>query len=127
VDYAAIRYLGIPNYCVTVAYWFLLPSYGALWIGGAWLRKHLTIDLRGALMAAVCLVGSISVCYLISNGSFYWLGDKAEPSWSGWIANLGHHYWPFLKTPLVYVGVVAVLYLVGFQLAGKTERVKNAD
>lgn len=126
VDYTAIRYLGIPNYCVTVAYWFLVPAYGALWIGGAWLRRHLTHDLRGALTAAASLVISVSLCYLVANGSFYWLGGKVEPSWSGWMANLGHHYWPFLKAPLVYVGVGAVLYLIGLQLAGKAERVRNA-
>src|SRR5256885_10809830 len=40
VDCLAIRHYGISNYCVTLAYWFIVPAYSALWLGGAWLRRH---------------------------------------------------------------------------------------
>ena len=39
IDLVAIQYLGVSNYCVTVAYWFIVPSYAALWFGGSWLRR----------------------------------------------------------------------------------------
>ncbi len=126
VDYTAIRYFGIPNYCVTVAYWFLVLSFAVLWLAGTWLHQRLTFDLRGALAAAASLVVSVSLCYLISNGSFYWLGDRVEPSWNGWMANLGHHYWSFLKASLIYVTAAVILYLVGMQLAGNAERVRSS-
>lgn len=116
VDLVAITYLGIPNYCVTPAYWFLVPSYGALWIGGQWLRRNLTLDVRGAFVTLASLVGSVSICFLISNGSFYWLGGRIEPTWKGWMWNFAEWYWAFLKVPLAHVGVVAVLYAIGTQV-----------
>ncbi|MCI0354802.1 MAG: hypothetical protein L0099_07175, partial [Acidobacteria bacterium] len=33
IDYCVIQYTGISNYCVTVAYWFLVPAYATLWLG----------------------------------------------------------------------------------------------
>lgn len=33
IDYCAIRYSGVSNYCVTAAYGFILPGYAALWAG----------------------------------------------------------------------------------------------
>jgi hypothetical protein len=122
VDLIAIRYLGIPNYCVTPAYWFLIPSYGALWLGGRWLRRNLTFDVRGAAMALASLLLSVSVCFLVSNGSFYWLGGRVDPTWQGWMSNFAAWYWPFLHVPLVQVGFVAVLYAVAIQIRRMTLR-----
>ncbi len=117
IDYAAIRYLGISNYCVTLAYWFLVPSYACLWIGGHWLRKHLTMDMRGAALAVATLVIAVSSCFLISNGSFYWLGGRVgAPTWSGWMHNLGQWYWTFLRVSCVYVGMVALVHAIGVQV-----------
>ena len=113
--YAAIRYLGIPNYCATPAYCFLVPSYGVLWLGGHWLRRNLTLDARGAFVALASLMVSVSICFLISNGSYYWLGGRVEPTWNGWTWNFATWYWAFVKVPLVYVSVVAVLYFIGTQ------------
>jgi hypothetical protein len=78
VDYAAIRYLGISNYCVTVAYWFIVPAYSVLWLGGAWLRRRyqqLPVDL---LRLLVSLTVCVSLCFLITQGSFYWLGGRSS-------------------------------------------------
>src|SRR5450432_33899 len=48
VDAMAIQYLWVSNYCVTVAYGFLVPAYASLWLGGAWFRRRLSLDARGA-------------------------------------------------------------------------------
>jgi hypothetical protein len=111
IDYIAIRYFGISNYCVTVAYWFLVPSYAALWVGGSWLRRHQSFDLRGLASLTLSLVIALSVCFLISNGSFYWLGGRVPDStWNGWLHNMSDWYWPLIRVPLVYVGAVALVY-----------------
>jgi hypothetical protein len=106
------------HYCVSVAYWFLVPSYAAMWLGGSLLRKyHTGLHVRELGLLIVCVVAATSVCYLISNGSFYWL----SPSWinanapvrsfSGWITNLGDWYLPYLRTSLMYVGVATMLHV----------------
>ena len=63
VDYVVISGQGMnfwTHYCVSPAYWFLLPAYGALWAGGTLLRRHQTAHhgrtlalLVGSLLASV--------------------------------------------------------------------------
>jgi hypothetical protein len=116
IDYIAIRYLGVSNYCVTPAYWFLVPSYAALWAGGSWLRKHHSIDLRGLGSLTGSVGVAVSLCFLISNASFYWIGGRvADRTWDGWIANLSIWYWPFLRMTLVYVAVTALIHVIVVQ------------
>jgi hypothetical protein len=113
VDYIAIQYLGISNYCVTVAYWFIVPAYASLWFGGSWLRAKWSLDGRGAALLAASLFVSASACFLISNGTFYWIGDRVtQRSWSGWLDNLSAWYEPFVGTTFVYVAVAAVLHVI---------------
>jgi hypothetical protein len=113
VDYVAIQYLGISNYCVTVAYWFIVPAYASLWLGGSWFRSRMSMDLRGIALLSCSLFIAVSVCFLISNGSFYWIGDRvAQRSWNGWLENLGDWYLPFLQVSFAYVAVAALVHVI---------------
>jgi len=117
IDYAAIQYLGVSNFCVTVAYWFLLPAYGALWIGGAWLNQRQTLNLQGFTWLVISLFVSASLCFAISNGSFYWLGRHADTAtWSGYTANFNQWYFSFLRVPFEYVTAAAVLHVLAVKL-----------
>ena len=94
IDYLVINGQGIDfwsHYCVSVAYWFLIPSYFSLWLGGSWLAKHQAgLRLQTLGMAAVALAVSWAACYLVSNGSFYWLSNSVPlpRSAAAWSANL---------------------------------------
>lgn len=116
VDYVAIQHMNISNYCVTLAYWFLVPTHIALWLGGAWLQQHAQQNLRGAALLIGSLWASASLAFLISNGSFYWIGSRvADPSWAGWIKNFSDWYPNFMLTT---AGYVAVAVLAHFSLNG---------
>jgi hypothetical protein len=123
VDYLVISRMGLSfwdHYCVSLGYWFLVPAYGALWIGGSWLAKHQRGNTLATLgMALAALLASENACYLISNGSFYWLSAHvpAPKSFAAWFENLGDWYLPFLQTTAVYVGLGAVLHMLVVQLA----------
>jgi hypothetical protein len=123
IDFFVISGQGVDfwsHYCVSIAYWFLLPSYAAMWLGGSLMRKYyagLHTRELGLLIASV--VVATSACYLISNGSFYWLSQSwinananaPLRSLGGWIKNLGDWYLPYLRTTLMYVGVATVLHV----------------
>lgn len=118
VDFFVITSTGLnfwTHYCVSPAYWFMPVYFGALWFGGDWLARH-QVGLRLATlsMAAVSLVVSQAVCYLISNGSFYWLSPTIPlpRSFANWFVNLGDWYAPFLATTALYVGIGAVLHVM---------------
>ena len=128
VDYAVISGQGMDfwsHYCVSPAYWFLVPSYGAMWLGGTWLRRHhdgLHARDLGRLLASAVVAASL--CYLVSNGSYYWLGTHwraasgAVPTLAGWIENFGDWYLSFVGMALVYVAIAAVLHVLATQLSG---------
>jgi hypothetical protein len=110
VDCAAIGYTGVSNYCVTVAYWFIVPAYSLLWLGGAWLRRHYRqspMDLARLLLGFTI---SVTLCFLITQGSFYWLGGRIEQaSLAGWWSNFARWYGHFLAVSGAYVALAALI------------------
>ncbi|MCP4516047.1 MAG: hypothetical protein GY824_12575, partial [Delftia sp.] len=115
VDFVVITQQGMSfwsQYCVSPAYWFLIAAYGALWLGGSWLARHqLGLRMPTLGLAVLALLVSEAVCYLISNGSFYWISASvpAPRSFGAWFVNLGDWYLPFLEVTALYVGLGAVL------------------
>jgi hypothetical protein len=119
IDFFVITGQGIDfwsHYCVSAAYWFLLPAYLVLWLGGSMLRRlYGGPGLREFGLLAALLAISVSLSYLVSNGSYYWLSDTWMAggklrSFGGWIKNLGDWYLPYLRTSVIYVGVAAALH-----------------
>ena len=130
IDFLVITGQGIDfwsHYCVSLAYWFLIPSYFSLWLGGSWLaRRQCGLRLQTLGLAAAALLVSWGLCYLLSNGSFYWLSSSVPTprSFGAWFVNLGVWYLPFLQTTALYVGIGAMLHVLAIQLA---RTLKHAD
>ena len=117
IDWIAIQHLGVSNYCVTVAYWFLLPAYGTLWLGGSSLRHKATMDLRSLARVVATLIVAVSACFLISDASFYWLGGRViERRLTGWAGNFTTWYWPMVRIPIAYVAIATLLHVLLLQL-----------
>jgi len=131
-DFAVIRSQGIDfwsHYCMSAAYWFLVPAYFALWLGGSLLGRYQPAQEGKALaLLLACLFGAVVVCHLLSQGSFYWLSDSvATPSAAGWWKNYSDWFVPFLRTTAIYVGLalivhVGVLQAVRLQARARTPR-----
>lgn len=124
IDFFVITSQGISfwsHYCMSPAYLFLLPSYAAPWLGGTWLRqRYRGLHAREAGLLAGSAIVAASVCFLISNGSFYWISANVPlRSFGGWMENLGDWYLPYLRTTLMYVGIATVLH-IGTVLAAKS-------
>jgi len=123
VDYLVINSQGQDfwnHYCVSAAYWFLIPSYFSLWLGGSWLARHqrgVRVSTLG--LTALAVLVSHLACYVLSNGSFYWLSNSVpQPrSLTAWFANLGDWYLPFLGPMALYVGIGVLLHVLVSQLA----------
>ncbi len=112
VDYVATQHLGVSSYCLSPAYLFLLPAYATLWWGGRWLarRWQAARPLATLSRTMLALAVSVSLCFMISNASFYWLADRASsPTLAGWRENFTDWYGYFLAVPFAYVGVILAL------------------
>jgi len=120
IDFFVITGQGIDfwsHYCVSIAYWFLVPAYLALWLGGSLLRRmYRGLGVRELALAGALAIVAMSVSYAISNGSYYWLSDTwmaggKVRSFGGWVENLGDWYVPYLRTTVMYVAIGAVLHV----------------
>ena len=114
IDWAVISSQGInfwQHYCVSAAYWMLVPAYFALWAGGMLLRRYYKAaswQSLGLLVAS--LVGSVALCHLIAQGSFYWISASvAEPTFAGWAKNYSDWLLPYLRTAAMYTAAAAMV------------------
>jgi hypothetical protein len=119
IDFFVITGQGIDfwsHYCVSIAYWFLVPAYLALWAGGSLLRKmYRGLGIRELGLLGAFAIVAMTVSYAISNGSYYWLSDTwmaggQVRSFRGWIENLGDWYLPYLRTSVIYAAIAVVLH-----------------
>ena len=136
IDFFVITQQGMSfwsHYCVSAAYWFLVPSYAAMWLGGSLLRRRYAgLHARDLGLLIASVVVATSVCYLISNGSFYWLSASVPlRSFAGWMENLGDWYLPYLRTTLMYIAAGALLHvlanLTARALVVPTGAMRNSD
>lgn len=123
IDYLVISGQGInfwDHYCVSAAYWALVPSYFALWMAGSWLsRQSLGLNLRSLAYTVGAVLAGWLACYVISNGSFYWLSNSVpQPrSVGAWFANMVDWYGFFLETTVLYVALGLVIHGLVVQLS----------
>jgi hypothetical protein len=111
VDFIVIRDFGVSAYCVTMAYVFMVPAYALLWLGGTWMRRAYRHDLADLPRWLASLGISASLCFFLTNASFYWLGGRIpDPTLGGWWQNFAQWYPGFIGVPFVYVGIAALLH-----------------
>lgn len=116
IDYAVITGQGMSfwqHYCVSAAYWFLVPAYFAMWAGGLWVARNYSRSWRTLGLTVVALLASVALCQLLSQGSFYWLSDSvANKSFAGWAANYFEWLLPYLRTTATYVGIATLVQAI---------------
>jgi hypothetical protein len=122
VDYIVISGQGInfwTHYCVSPAYWFLLPAYFSLWAGGLLVQRfYKGNDGRSLAVLVASLVGAVAVCHLLSQGSFYWISDMVmAPTFAGWWKNYSDWFPSYLRVAAIYVGLTVIVHVGVQQLA----------
>ena len=114
VDWAVISSQGMSfwqHYCVSAAYWMLIPAYFAMWAGGMLLRRYYrSASLKSLGLLAATVIGSVALCHLIAQGSFYWISASvAEPSFAGWAKNYSDWLLPYMQSAAIYIGAAALV------------------
>jgi hypothetical protein len=104
VDAFAIGVEGVSNYCLSPAYWALLPTYAVMWLGGRWLAKR--SNAFEAMHYAVVALATTTVAFLISTYSFYLFSGRFPqvPLWE--VMQHGWEYFPaYLGYTMMYLGL----------------------
>ena len=111
LDYVAITHLGVSDWCVTPAYWFLIPTYAVLWYAGRHYARIHQHNLRSLGVFAGLSVAALSVAFLISNGAFYWFsGRYPDTSMAEYLARVAQYYPQYLAGGMLYLACAAALY-----------------
>jgi hypothetical protein len=111
LDYVAISYLGVDDYCVTPAYWFLIPTYAALWLAGRYYARMHQNTLRSLAVFTGVAFAALNVAFVLSNGSFYlFSGRNADIGAAQYAAQIAQYYLPYVSGAVIYLIPAVILY-----------------
>lgn len=124
LDYVAITHLGVDDYCITPAYWFLIPTYAALWFAGRYYVRIQQNTLRSLGMFSALSFVAVNVAFVISNGAFYFFSGKfADVTLAQYAARIAQYYLPYVSGAVVYLVPAVMLYVL---LTKRSDIVKYA-
>jgi hypothetical protein len=126
VDYFAINYGGVSGWCFSPAYWFLVPTYAVLWMGGGFYATRHQFTLRSLMEFSVIAFAATSTAFLISNTSFYLFSDNFQAmSATQYAAQVKQYFPPYLQSAFLYLIAVAVLHIFAVESARRKQNKPN--
>lgn len=124
LDYVATTYLSVSDWCITPAYWFLIPAYAVVWYAGRFYARIHRPALRSLGAFAGISIASLTASFLISNGSFYWFSGRfPDLGFAEYASRTAQYYLPHMSGSLLYLACAAALYAV---LTARTPGISKA-
>lgn len=109
IDYLAVTVANASTFCISPAYLFLLPAYGALWLAGHWYARRYRFEWRTLMPLSLAVIGGATVSELLSSGGFYFFSGRfAETTLAEFGARLVHYFPASLQSMLFYIAIAAV-------------------
>jgi hypothetical protein len=120
MDFYALGFAGVADYCMSLGYWGLIPTYAVIWGAGRWLAKQAKPFALARFVATASL--AVSVAFVMSNAFWYVFSDKvATLSISEFSQRVAQYYTPYLSYALMYLGFAWVIHAVVKSLALKSQ------
>ena len=122
VDFYALGFAGVADYCMSLGYWGLIPTYAMVWGAGRYVAKqeqpfNLSIFVPAALIAT-------SLAFVLSNAFWYAFSDKVSSlTIAEFSERVAQYYSPYLGYTAFYLGVAWIAQAAFLKLAvrkGKT-------
>jgi len=108
----------VSDWCVTAAYGFLIPAYGAMWYGGRWCRNASITSVNGFVRIAGAVVLSSVAYFVISNLSFFFFsGYFADMGLTEYVARTIKYFPWYLGWASAYVGGALAMVFVARAIA----------
>ena len=112
IDYVAITWGGVSDFCVSPAYWLLIPAYAVLFAGGRFYARGHRLSVMGLLRLVGVALVVVLVAQLLTTGGFYFFSGRfADPTLAGLMLRLEKHFPPMLGTFALYLGVAAAVHV----------------
>lgn len=95
---------GVSDWCMTPAYWFLLPTYGSLWLVGRWFALRHALQGRGLIWLAISAWAANSFAFLLSNASFYLVSGRfTEMAATEYASRVAEYYVSYVSMAMLYI------------------------
>lgn len=118
MDIMSVGWINAGHHCMTVAYWMLVPAYGALWLGGRLYARWHRDQLQTLLVLVPTVLTSALVCQLFSSGGFYFFsGRYPDPTLVGMLERIATYYPQYLSSLALYVGMATFIYAAWYALS----------
>ncbi|MHB1145945.1 MAG: hypothetical protein ACYCZS_13715 [Thiobacillus sp.] len=112
IDYVAITWGGVSDFCVSPAYWLLIPAYLALFAGGRFYARGHSLSLLGLFRLAGVALTVVVIAELFTSGGFYFFSGRfAEPTLAGFIPRFEKYFPHMLGTFALYLGLAATVHV----------------
>ena len=112
IDYVAITWGGVSDFCVSPAYWLLIPAYVVLFAGGRFYARGHRLSAMGLLRLMGVALVVVLVAQLLTTGGFYFFSGRfADPTLAGLMLRLEKYFPPMLGTFALYLGVAATVHV----------------
>jgi hypothetical protein len=112
IDYYATSIQGTSDWCMTTAYWFLIPTYGSLWLVGRWFALRHSMEGKGLAGLALAAWAASSFAFMFSNVTFYLFSEHfAEMSAIEYTARVAQYYVSYVSVALLYIACAVALHM----------------
>jgi len=131
IDYYATSVQGISDWCMTPAYWFLIPTYAGLWLAGHWFASRYTRQghsMSGLRLFQLALLAWVacSLAFVFSNVTFYLFSERfTDMSAVEYAARVAQYYGSYVAMALLYI-FCAVALQMAFTIIAKQMRADAA-
>lgn len=116
LDYIAVAFGGVSAFCVSPAYGFMLPAYGALWLAGRWFAKRYSFSVRAIPALLASLTAGVVLAEVFTSGGFYFFSGRfADTSFAEFGARLVQ-YFPYSLNSFAFWAGIALIVHVAFAL-----------
>ncbi len=104
MDFYAMGYKGVSDYCMSLGYWGLIPTYAAVWGMGRWLAKR--EQSFAALPYALAGWLATSIAFVLSNAFWYSFSDKVNTlTIVEFTQRIAKYYTPYVGYTMMYLGI----------------------
>lgn len=127
IDYVAITVGGVSSFCVSPAYWFLVPTYAALFLAGRVYSRHHSLSWSALPWLLGCALVGTALAELFSSGGFYFFSGRfAEPSLSEFVPRLVKYFPSMLSSMATYLGLAAVVHVAAANWRGNAQHAAHS-
>jgi hypothetical protein len=119
VDWYAVQFAGVSNYCLSLGYWGLIPTYMMVWLFGRLVTKKPFTLAKASRYALVSMV----LAFVVSNLFWYAFSDKVSQMnlWA-FSKAVSPYLIPYLGYTLFYLGCFYGIHLIGRNLSYRLQR-----